>query len=303
MLIRQEGRALTVETPAKLNLFLEVLGKRADGYHELETLMVMVGLYDTLTFTEESSGELCLSCLDAGRGHRGGSAPPEAIPAGRDNLVVQAAELLQREAGTTGGARIVLQKRIPAAAGLAGGSSDAAATLAALNRLWTLGLSSAELQELASRLGSDIAFFLQPSAAAVCRGRGEIIEPLAFSTPLHFVIVRPHTGLSTAQVFGHCRPATTARRVGSLAAALQQGHLAAAARRLFNSLQEPAEQLNSEVRELQQVLSEEPVLGHAMSGSGTACFGMCSSRRQALRIAARLHARRIGRVFVTDCRP
>jgi len=218
MRFRRVGPSLVVHTPAKLNLFLELLGKREDGYHELETLMVAVDLFDTLTFTEEDSNDIRLQCSGLGAGKQGsvpGSFAPggaaqasadaegEGIPLGSDNLVVKAAQLLRGHAGVERGVRISLVKRIPSAAGLAGGSSDAAATLMALNRFWNLGLGVFELQRLASHLGSDVAFFVDGTSAAVCHGRGEIIEPLDVPLGLHFVIVRPRTGLSTALVYKH----------------------------------------------------------------------------------------------------
>jgi len=134
MFCRGQTTTVTVFAPAKLNLFLNVLGKRDDGYHELETLMVSVGLYDTLTFSDASTGDVTLLCRDAGRPPRG--RPPRELPgSGEDNLVVRAARLLQSATGTRFGAKIDLLKRIPLSAGLAGGSSDAAAALAGLNRM------------------------------------------------------------------------------------------------------------------------------------------------------------------------
>lgn len=301
MQFRQAGRSLVVDTPAKLNLFLEVLGKRADGYHELETLMVSVGLYDTLSFTEDYSQAIGLRCLDSGNDAgvvRGGE-----VPAGDGNLIVQAASLLRKYAGIKKGVRIDLLKRIPVAAGLAGGSSDAAATLMALNRLWKLKLSVGELYQLASQLGSDVVFFLAPCTVAVCRGRGEVIEPLHLPLSLHFVIARPHTGLSTARVFRNCRAADVPRRVDSLVETLRNGHIGNAVRFLHNSLQAPAEELNSEVKHLKSVFSQQPVLGHMMSGSGTAYFGVCANRYQARMVAARLRQAQVGRVFVARGQP
>ena len=303
MLFRQQGRALVVEAPAKLNLFLEILGKRSDGYHELETLMVSVGLYDTLSFTENPAGDLRLIVQEADAHPPGGDAESSSIPPGSDNLVIRAAELLRDAAGVERGATIVLRKRIPAAAGLAGGSSDAAATLSALNRLWSLNRTPAELQSLASRLGSDIGFFLAGTGAAVCRGRGEIIEPVMLPMSLHFVIARPRHGLSTALVYRHCSPAERPKRVESLVRPLQSGRLGVAAHHLHNALQDPAEQLSREISDLKLRFSEEPVIGHMMSGSGSAYFGLCAGRRQALAVAARLKAARIGRVYAAQSRP
>ncbi len=303
MLFRQSGRSLVVHTPAKLNLFLEVLGKRPDGFHELETLMVSVGLYDTLSFTEEPNRTIQLRCFDAGYTSRTDVTDDYTIPGGRNNLVVQAAQLLREQTGVDRGIHIDLVKRIPVASGLAGGSSDAAATLAALNRLWDLKLTTVELQDLASRLGSDVGFFLAPMAAAVCRGRGERIEPIQLSRCLNFVIARPRTGLSTATVYRHCRPSENPLRADDLIDSLNNASLACAAGLLCNSLQTPAEELNHEVKQLKSYFSSQSVLGHMMSGSGTAYFGLCANRRQAESVAARLRAKRVGRVYVAQSRP
>src|SRR5688572_31255348 len=162
MLFRWDQSSLVVHAPAKLNLFLEVLNKRPDGFHELETVMVMLGIYDTLRFSPiiDSTTDTTQSAIEL----RMFSADPQKIagderkpiPTGRDNLVVKAAELIRAHVGYEGGARIELWKRIPSEAGLAGGSSDAAATLAGLNRLWKLDLSIEELRQLAAQLGSDV---------------------------------------------------------------------------------------------------------------------------------------------------
>ncbi|MGE5191815.1 MAG: 4-(cytidine 5'-diphospho)-2-C-methyl-D-erythritol kinase [Deltaproteobacteria bacterium] len=302
MLCRGQITSVTVFAPAKLNLFLEVLGKRADGYHELETLMVSVGLYDTLVLADEPSGVLRLSCRDGGP-RRAGTPPREMPEAGPENLVWRAAELLKRTTGAPRGAQIELVKRIPLAAGLAGGSSDAAATLWGLNRLWNLGLSIAELKGLGARLGSDIPFFLCSTPAAICRGRGEAVEPLPLPGRFWFVIARPPSGLSTADVYRHCRPSSIGWSAGALAARLARGQLSAAAGLFYNALQEPAERLNADVTRLKAAFARQPFAGHVMSGSGTSYFGLCRSRRQGQQLGARLKAARLGDVFVVSSRP
>ena len=301
MLLRQQGRSLVVHTPAKLNLFLEVLGKRSDGYHELETLMVTVGLYDSLRFTEGESTDIQLSCSWAGPP----TFSPGCLPAGSDNLVMKAAQLLREVTGTRLGASIELTKRIPLEAGLAGGSSDCAATLMALNQLWRAGLTDQQLRELAARLGSDIAFFLSRSTAAVCRGRGEIIEPMTTPMRLHFVIAKPASGLSTAAVFRQCRPASDRSVVDSqsLASAFRAGHVSRTGQHFFNALQSPAEQLNSDVVRLRRTFSRLPFLGHQMSGSGTSYFGLCSHQEQARSLAARVRSAGCDYVFVASTQP
>lgn len=300
---RPELPALVVQAPAKLNLFLEILGKRADGYHELETLMITVGIYDTLSFTEEDSEEIGLRVVDAGRRSASLRAESELIPTGSENLVVRAALLLRQFAGLKRGVRIALWKRIPAAAGLAGGSSDAAATLVALNRLWKLGLATSELCSLAGQLGSDVAFFVTGQSAAVCRGRGEIVEPMTLPFGMHFVVVRPHSGLSTAAVYRNFKPAATTKQAEGLVEAFQSGRLDRAGETLHNALEPTACELNPDVKRVKSELKKLPVLGELMSGSGTACFALCANQAAARQAAARLRAMGIGHAWEVTSRP
>ncbi len=209
--VHRQATSTIVRAPAKLNLFFEVLAKRSDGYHEIETLMVPVSLYDTLVASSESSGRVSLECHWA--------APGEAtdalgqLPAERENLAVKAVELLRLRAGVDRGLALKLIKRIPSAAGLGGGSSDAAAALLAANAVWDLDWTRSALAAVGAEIGSDVPFFLG-RGAAICRGRGEKIEPIAGLGNLHFVVVRPPDGLSTAKVYAHCRlPADPPRSV------------------------------------------------------------------------------------------
>src|SRR5262245_25269387 len=188
MWLRRDGTAVVVQTPAKVNLFLEVHRRRPDGYHELSSLMITVGLFDSLELSESSSGEVRLECDLPG------------LSTGPDNLVVRAAEMIRSRFGVTSGLEMRLSKRIPMQAGLAGGSSDAAATLLGLNSLWRLGQSAAQLGALGAELGSDVTFFFH-GPAAWCTGRGETVEPLKPGRPLDLVLVCPNVGLSTAEVF------------------------------------------------------------------------------------------------------
>jgi len=228
MIIRSLAGGVEVLAPAKLNLFLEVLGRRPDGYHEIESLMVAVNLHDSLTFADDPSGEISLRCNEP------------TLPVGRDNLVVMAAERLKASARSVRGARIVLDKEIPAESGLAGGSSDAAATLVALDRLWDLRLPEERLRELAAEIGSDVTFFIR-GPAAVCRGRGERVEPVPLKESYHFVLVRPPVGISTADVYRRMVPPEEPRPIGPVLDALSHGGFAELGRTLFNRLQPVAE--------------------------------------------------------------
>src|SRR5262249_14892267 len=159
------GQALVVAAPAKLNLFLEVRGKRPDGYHDLETLMVAVDLFDTLEVRPGPAGAVALEC------------DPPTLPAGPEDLVVKAALVLRNRVGRPDlGATIRLTKRIPTRAGLGGGSADAAVALLALNQIWKLAQTRDQLNAMAADIGSDVTFFLTPPAGW-CTGRGEVVKP------------------------------------------------------------------------------------------------------------------------------
>ncbi len=307
MHICRSAEAVIVRAPAKLNLFFEVLAKRPDGYHEIETLMVPIDLYDTIVFREDSSGQVQLSSKQVfgavgHRRQRPKATGVDVLPEGQDNLVVRAVELVRQTAGVTRGAAVRLIKRIPMAAGLGGGSSDAAAALLAANAGWGLKLGADSLLRLAAQLGSDVPFFLAGSAA-VCRGRGERVEPIPHAAPLHFVVVRPEAGLSTASVYAACRPAEHPRRAGPLCAALGRCNLRQLGGLFWNRLQPVAAAMCPVVEELDRVFSDLDLPGYGMSGSGTAYFGLCRRASDARRAARRLRANGVWNVFaVRSCR-
>lgn len=183
--------ALTLQSPAKLNLFLHILGRRDDGYHELQTAFQLIDLCDTLAFDTGSApdGVLSLRCDDP------------AVPLD-DNLVLQAAEKLRQQAGQPHlAADMVLEKKIPLGGGLGGGSSNAATTLLALNRLWKLNLPRARLAEIGLELGADVPVFVQ-GRSAWAGGIGEQLEPLDLPAR-HYVIVHPRIHVATAEIFSH----------------------------------------------------------------------------------------------------
>ncbi len=302
MQIHRSAVEIVIQTPAKLNLFFEVLGKRSDGYHEIETLMCPIGWYDTLCFQATSSEDLELECRwgsAAGCPFAGGGSGFDEVPRDGRNLVLRAVDLVRRRTGRKQGARLRLIKRIPTAAGLGGGSSDAAAALAAANVGWKLGLSLPELASLAAELGSDVPFFLN-RGPAVCRGRGEQIEATGGLGLMNFVVVRPPEGLATAAVYGVCRPPASPRPLRPLLDALRQGSVRQAGGLLFNRLQAAAEQLSPWIARLGRLLAAEDCLGHGMSGSGTAYFGLFRSALQARRVARRLLARGVGCVVAVQ---
>jgi 4-diphosphocytidyl-2-C-methyl-D-erythritol kinase len=266
-----------VRAPAKVNLFLEVLAKRPDGYHDIASLMLAVSLFDTLAFKEESNGRIELRC----------DLPP--LSTGPDNLVHRAAALLRQTTGTTRGARIELTKRIPLAAGLAGGSSDAAATLAGLNVLWQLGLSNPELASLAAQIGSDVAFFFTPGAAW-CTGRGEIVAPQPVGRMLDLLLICPGIEVSTAAVYRQVGVPAKPQSGEEIRKAVAAGSVEEIGRLMFNRLQPPAEQIAPEIAGIHSRLAALQPAGVLMSGSGSTVFALCRNRREALRIAREMQA-------------
>lgn len=297
MRLNRQGSSLVVRTPAKLNLFLDVLGKRPDGYHELETLMVSIGLFDTLRLEANDSGRFELFLDPASPG-----VPRELLPQlpldGR-NLILKAAELLREVTGCPHGVRITLRKSIPMQAGLGGGSSDAAAALVGLNHFWNLGLNSEDLHPLAAQLGSDVNFFLDSAPLAMCRGRGEKIEPWPLSRPLHFVLVKPPVGLSTKDVFQRLR-ISAPQGSGRIQQALRAGQIHDLGQQLHNSLEIPSRELSSEVAGILEKLGRVSRLGHLMTGSGSSCFALCAHRAQAVRAAHQIRSFSPGQVFVVQ---
>jgi 4-diphosphocytidyl-2-C-methyl-D-erythritol kinase len=302
MQIHHNSVELIVQAPAKVNLFFEVIAKRGDGYHEIETLMCPITIFDTLRFSAKPKGNIEFQC-DVSHGFSSNSsAECVDLPVDNSNIAVRAVELLRQHAGVRSGAKLGLIKRIPTAAGLGGGSSDAAAALLAANVAWEINWPIDKLAELAARLGSDVPFFLA-SGPAICRGRGEQVEPVGAIGTLHFVIVRPPVGLATEAVYKICRPAEKPLSVMPLIHALRQGNKSKAGRMLFNRLLPSASALSPWIGRLQREFDRLDCLGHGLSGSGSSYFGLCRHARHARRIARRLHVLNIGSVFsVYSCR-
>jgi len=280
LVVEQHSDALRVAAPAKINVGLRLLGKRPDGYHEIETLVMAVNLADALEAVPAEGPEVTLSVRPDGAD----------APSDESNLVLRAARLMQQECGCSRGACLTLTKRIPAQRGLGGGSSDAAAALVLLARLWDLGCSTADLAVLAARLGSDVPFFLN-GPLAIMRGRGERIEPLDGSPHVHVVLVVPPFGLSTAEVYRHAKePLTPHAGAASLwATLLVSGHVDELGRRLCNDLESAAQALNGDMKRLCNVLRRAGAACASMTGSGSGLFALVRREEEARRMAADLH--------------
>ena len=280
------SKPIILSSPAKLNIFLEVLGKRTDGYHELETVMIRTQFCDQLTFAPSDSPAITLSLSDATSFDIQGS-----VPLDESNLIVKAALALQRATQASGreppGARIVLHKRIPPESGLGGGSSNAATTLLGCRQLWNLDISDSQLHSIAAALGSDINFLLSGAAAAVCRGRGEIVQPIKLAKELFFAALRPRTGNSTPAVFRETTINTPPVSSARLVHAVSNGDRSLSPL-IFNRLTNAASQLNSEMQTLLHRIPQVVRRPAFMSGSGSTVYVVAASRRDAKEIANQL---------------
>lgn len=237
--------------PAKINLTLRVLGKREDGFHEIETLIVPLALADRLTI--EAAAEWSFYCDDP------------TVPGDERNLVVRAARLFFAETGIDPAGRVRLMKAIPHGAGLGGGSSDAAATLRMLNQFHGVDVSREKLVRMAAELGSDVPVFLQ-EGAAWCRGRGEIVEPVDFPATLPVLLLKPEFGVPTPWAYKHWQESSRLDGVSDEAQPFPWG-------RLENDLERPVFQKYLVLGAMKEWLRRQPEsAGALMSGSGSTMF-------------------------------
>lgn len=253
--------------PAKINLSLEVRGKRADGFHEIETVMVPVSLADTLVIERAGVG-IAFTCSDA------------TLPCDDTNLVVRAAKIFFERAKIPAAVSIHLEKKIPHGAGLGGGSSDAAATLHALDELFDTRLGTPALSALAAELGSDIPFFIYHSAA-VCRGRGEVVEPFAFAEKLPLLLIKPAFGVPTPWAYKRWADSRGVPGVSYAPQLFSWG-------KLVNDLERPVFEKYIFLAVLKRWLLAQPeVAGALMSGSGSTTFAVLRDESQGEALAQR----------------
>ncbi len=273
------AEGLTLRVPCKINLYLEVVGRRPDGYHDLRTVMQAVDLCDGLSLAPRDDGRMALTCSDS------------TLPTDEGNLVVRAARLLQERSGTQQGADINLRKRIPTGGGLGGGSADAALALLGLDRLWGVNAGREALTEMAAALGSDVAFFLH-GGTALCEGRGERVTPVPCGATFHYVLVTPPLSISTREVYGALKHRLTRRRGAStkVLEAVARGDSRLLGKCLRNDLAgaalkacgRPLDNLWERLWELRRHGEGE---GYLLSGSGSAFFVVVKGRDEALRAA------------------
>ena len=276
---------VAARAPAKVNAQLAVGPLRPDGFHELRTVYLAVSLFDTVTVRAGTGVTVSVTGLDA-----------DAVPTDRRNLVWRAAELLAEHAGVRADASIEIAKSIPAAAGLAGGSADAAAALVALDALWGTRASRADLDRLAARLGSDVPFSLL-GGVALGAGRGEQLSPVLARTPSHWVLGIAGDGLSTPAVYAELDRLRAAGTVPDgkrlpptdpVIAALRSGPPSALAGVLSNDLQAPALALRPELGRALRAATATGALAALVSGSGPTVAALAQDEQAAVRLAAEL---------------
>ena len=255
---------MEISANAKINLTLDILRRREDGYHDLQMVMQSVSLADELTVTPARGGV--------------GTAVSDLhfLPTGGKNLAQMAAAAFRAATGLGGEVDVSIRKHVPVCAGLAGGSADAAAVLHAMNRLTGAGLSPVELAKIGERVGSDVPFCVL-GGAALAQGRGELLTPLAPLPPCHIVICKPPFSISTPQLFARVNVRKIVRRpdTAGVTAALAAGDLAGVARRMYNVFEDVLQPRRlAEINEIKSALIDCGALGASMSGSGPSVFGL-----------------------------
>lgn len=264
---------------AKINLGLEVLGRRQDGYHELRTILQTVELHDDLSFENAESGIRLTTNMPA-------------IGIGKENLVYRAASLLAEAAGYGGGAFIHLEKRVPPGKGLGGGSSDAATTLVALDRLWNTRASPSDLHRLAASIGMDVPFFLY-GGTALAISKGDEVYPLEGPVNLPIVLILPDFSISTAEAYGNLRLTNREAGLKLLHFAWSLPEARVGLRELVNDLESAAGERFDSIQEFKQLLVDMGASSSMMSGSGSSVFGIFHDEASAENAARSLGLRGI----------
>lgn len=278
-------KRIIIKAFAKINLALDVLGKRQDGYHEVETIMQGIDLHDIIALEPAPQG-INLSCNW------------KELGTGPSNLAYRAAGLLMKNYNISG-VKIHLEKKIPLAAGLAGGSTDAAAVLLGINQLFSLGLSMEKLQELAATLGSDVPFCLSP-LTALARGRGEVINELSPCPQLRLVLLKPSFGVSTKEVYEHIDKVKISRRpnVQELIRAIKSQNINLLFTSIGNVLEYSTFDLYPQMRFFRQELLDKGASSVMMSGSGPTMVAFLQDTMSAHQMVTVLK-KQYGHVFAT----
>ena len=261
---------LQLKAYGKINLGLDVIRKRPDGYHDLDMIMQMVDVYDDVII-EKKAGEEIVVKADAA-----------VLSNGKDNLAYMAAKMLFDEFGIKSGVEITIHKRIPIAGGMAGGSSDCATTLIGINEMFNLGLSKQQLMERGVKLGADAPYCVL-GGTAIARGIGEVLTPLPTPPQCHVIIAKPPISVSTAYVYGHIRPDEITKRpdIEQMTLAIKEQDLNKLSDLLYNVMEEVTVSEYPVIEKLKSIMLENGALNSIMSGSGPTVFGLFDDRKKA----------------------
>ncbi len=278
---------IVLQSPAKLNLFLKVRNKRSDGYHNIVTVFQRIDLADSLSFQSTPRKNIRIIC------------DHPHVPVGSRNLVTKVAQLLQREYDIKHGVEVRIQKNIPVAAGLAGGSSNAATALIGLNKVWKLGLSRPKLLSFARKIGSDVAFFLYDTSWALGTERGDRIKKLNIGTKLWQILVVPRVKIYSWEVYGGLKLQLTRidDNANILTRNLKKGNILEVGRLLANDLEKEVIRLCPRLEKLKKRLKSLNTKGVMISGSGPSVFGLTATEKEAEYIKSIL-SKRFSQVYV-----
>ena len=294
---------ISLKAPAKLNLYLRVLKKRSDGFHNIKTIFERINLVDHIRLRSNKTGKICITC------------DHPHVPLGPKNLVYKVAQILKEKSGIPHGVDIDIKKNIPVAAGLAGGSTNAASVLMGLNRLWRLKLSDISMLRIAKQIGSDVPFFLYDSSWAMGVERGDKIRPLKIKRKLWHILVVPRIKMYTPKVYSRIRIPTDqtgakpANRGGTnvltkttdnaniLVHKLRNSNIMSISSLLYNDLEKVVLQICPRIKNLKDRLKSLNAKGVTVSGSGPSVYGLTDSEREAKQIQAQL-SNRYAQVFV-----
>lgn len=261
---------LELKAYGKINLGLDVIRKREDGYHDLDMIMQMVDVYDDVILTKKEGNDIVVK------------TDTLVLPNGRENLAYMAAKTLMDAFGIKQGLEIRINKRIPIAGGMAGGSSDCATTLMGVNQMFDLGLGKEELMKTGVKLGADVPYCIL-GGTAIARGIGEVLTPLPSPPQCHVVIAKPPVSVSTAFVYGQIRPEEITKRpdIEGMAAAIKEQDLYQMADLLYNVMEEVTVPRYPVIQEIKDIMLEEGALNSIMSGSGPTVFGLYDDKIKA----------------------
>lgn len=267
---------ISLTSCAKVNFGLRILRKRTDGFHDIQTILQTIDLQDELHISSAPKGSIQVLCQH-----------PE-VPSGSQNLAHRAARLIQQKCDVRRGCRIEIVKKIPSAAGLGGGSSNAAAALLGLNRIWKLNLSKEDLLGLAARLGSDVPFFLE-GGTALAEGRGERLTPLQLVPDFWLVLIKPDFSIGTNWAYGQAKiPLTSNSQYVKLNSLKQILTLEQLLSFLDNDLEDAVEECYPSIGIIKEELLSKGAMGAAMSGSGSSVFGLVKTQAAAENLAQRV---------------